>query len=250
MKPVNLIPEDARKGGRTLIGLTAGAAAGRASSSHVVLAVLALAVIMAGVWALSGKQLSEKQTQLAVVEQEAQAAEAKVASLAPYKEFAALSDSREETVSQLLTGRFDWSHGLREVARVIPKDVDLTTLVGTTSPTSTVEGGSTGALRGALPVPAINLIGCAKSQSRVAELLARLRAIDGVQRVTLGSSEKLDNATTNESDCRATSKMPKFQITVFYKEPEGIVPAALAAGGAPSDTAAAAADTATAGGAK
>lgn len=238
MKPVNLIPEDARKGGRTLIGLTAGAAAGRASSSHVVLAVLALAVIMAGVWALSGKQLSEKQTQLAVVEQEAQAAEAKVASLAPYKEFAALSDSREETVSQLLTGRFDWSHGLREVARVIPKDVDLTTLVGTTSPTSTVEGGSTGALRGALPVPAINLIGCAKSQSRVAELLARLRAIDGVQRVTLASSEKSEGASQNDTDCRTTLSMPQFQLTIFFRAQPGLVPAVAAtpAAGAPAPT--------------
>jgi len=250
MKAVNLIPPDSAKRPRS--GAVAGVTPGGPIGAYVVLAVLALAVLMAGVSALTNNQLSDKQSELARVESEAQAAEAKSTALKPYTDFAAMRTARVETVKGLIDGRFDWAHSLREVARVVPSDVDLVSLVGTVSPSSKVaSGGGGGSLRTALPVPAVDLQGCAKSQAHVATLLARLRAIDGVQRVTLGSSEKLDNATTNESDCRSTSKMPKFQITVFYKEPEGIVPAALAAaGGAPSDTAAPAADTAAAGGAK
>lgn len=224
MRAVNLIPQDARKGGRQPVGLRLS---GSSAGPYVLLAALAVAVVLAGAWALSSKQLSEHKAELARVQQEAQAAEAKSASLASYKDFATLSAARAETVSGLIKGRFDWSHGLREVARVIPADVNLLSLVGTTSPTSTVQGGG-GSLRGALPLPAIDLIGCAKSQSRVAQLLARLRAIDGVQRVSLSSSEKTDSASLSDSDCRASSKMPQFQITVFFKAQPGIAPVAAA----------------------
>lgn len=224
MKAVNLIPPDARKRGRT--GKVA--VVGRASGAHVVLAILALAVVMAGSWALTGRQLSEKKSDLAVVEQEARAAEAKVAELAPYKEFAALSSSREETIDQLVKGRFDWSEGLREVARNIPKDVDLTSVVGTASPSADVQGGSAGELRGALPNPAVTLVGCARTQGRVGRLLARLRAIDGVQRVTLAKSEKSDSAAPSESDCRRNAAMPLFELTVFFRPQPGIVPAVAA----------------------
>ena len=235
MRAVNLIPPDARRA-----RAQAGAGLAGGMGGYVLLATLAVAVVMAGVWAMAGRGLSEKQAELARVEQQARAAEAKVASLAPYKRFATLSTSRVETVKGLIDGRFDWSAGLREVARVVPADVDLTSLVGTTSPTSAVEGaGGSGSLRAALPVPAIDLIGCARSQGRVAELLARLRAIDGVQRVTLASSEKSDTASLSDTDCRRTSNMPQFQLTVFFRAQPGIVPSADArpALAAPASTA-------------
>lgn len=247
MKAVNLIPSDSAKG--SSIG-AAGASSGPIGA-YVVLAVLAVAVVMAGAWGVTNKQLSNKQSDLVRVNNEAQAAESKSNQLKPYTDFAALRQARVETVGGLLDGRFDWAHSLREVARVVPGDVDLTSLVGTVSPSSTGQGsGSGSSLRTALPVPAVDLIGCAKSQARVATLLARLRAIDGVQRVTLASSEKLDQASANDTDCRSTAKMPQFQVTVFYKAPDGITPAAGAASATPSTTAAPAADNAPAGGAK
>lgn len=247
MKAVNLIPTDTPRGERSARTIAPSGPIG----AYVVLAVLALAVVMAGAWTLTNKQLSDQQSDLARVEREAQAAEAKAASLTSYTEFAALSKARVETVGGLLDGRFDWAHSLREVARVVPSDVDLTSLVGTVSPTSKVEGGGGATMRSALPVPAIDLIGCAKSQADVARLLARLRSIDGVQRVSLASSEKSDSASLNETDCRSTAKMPQFQLTVFYKAQDGIVPAATAAA-SPSSTSAApaASTTAPAGGSK
>ncbi|MDP8968833.1 MAG: hypothetical protein M3N04_09555 [Actinomycetota bacterium] len=246
MRAVNLIPSDAAKSERAKFVIPAGTPIG----AYVVLAVLAVAVVVAGAWAVTNKQLSDKQSDLARVEREAQVAEAKASSLKPYTEFAALSKARVDTVAGLLDGRFDWAHSLREVARVVPRDVDLTSLVGTVSPTSTVEGGGGASLRSALPVPAIELIGCAKSQAHVATLLARLRTIDGVQRVSLSSSEKSDSASLSESDCRSTEKMPQFQLTVFYEAQDGIVPAVTAASPSSDSAAPAAPATASAGGDK
>ena len=225
MKAVNLIPADTPRGGGAARSLTPSGPIG----AYVAIAVLALAVVASGAWALTSRQLSEKQSDLARVEREALAAEATTSALKPYAEFAAVASARVETVGGLLEGRFDWAHSLREIARVVPSDVDLTSLVGTVSPTSKVEGGGGASLRSTLPVPAVDLIGCAKSQAHVARLLVRLRTIDGVQRVTLGSSEKSDAAAGGETDCRSSEKMPQFQVTVFYRAPDGIVPAADAA---------------------
>lgn len=229
MKAVNLIPPEARgrRGSKAGAGLAAPGAP-QGLGAYTVLAVLALAVLMAGAWALTGRQINDRKADLVRTEQAAQAAESKAASLQPYTEFAALSRARTETLSGLIKGRFDWSHGLREVARVVPADVDLISLVGTTSPNSSVQGAAGGSLRSALPVPAIDLIGCAKSQSHVARLLARLRAIDGVQRVSLASSEKSDSAAPSDSDCRSSIRMPQFQITTFFQAQDGLVPATAA----------------------
>lgn len=247
MKAVNLIPSDAAKRDRSKLVIPSGGPIG----AYAVIAVLAVAVVMAAVWAMADRQLGDRQSELARVERETQALEAKVQALKPYAEFAALRKARVDTVSGLLDGRFDWAHSLREVARVVPSDVSLISLVGTVSPGSKVQGAGGATLRTALPVPAVDLIGCAKTQAHVATLLARLRAIDGVDRVTLASSEKGDTSVPSPTDCRATSKMPQFQLTVFYKEQDGIVPAADASAPASSDPAAAAAPTpAPAGGAK
>ena len=249
MKAVNLIPADAAKRSRTKVALPAGGPIG----AYLVLAVLAVAVVMAGAWSLTSKQLGDKRSELTRVQADAQALEAKATALKSYTDFAALRKARVETVSGLLDGRFDWAHSLRELARVVESDVSLTSVVGTVSPSATVPGGGGGGatLRTALPVPAVDLVGCAKSQAHVATLLARLRAIDGVDRVTLASSEKGDQASASETDCRADSSMPQFQLTVFYKEQEGIVPAVDAAAAPSSNPAAAAATTtAPAGGAK
>ncbi len=251
MKAVNLIPRDAAKGPRRA-GVAGVAGTDGSIGAYVVLAVLAVVAVMGIANALANRQLSDKQAQLALVEREAQSAEAKAASLASETEAIALRKARTDTVGALLKGRFNWSHSLREVARVVPRDVSLTSLVGTVTPDSAVAGGGGGTLRAALPVPAIDLIGCAKSHTHVSKLLARLRGIDGVQRVSLASSEKSDAATASDTDCRGTDQMPQFQLTVFYEAPEGIVPAVDASAAAPAGTSppSSVGDAAPAGGAK
>jgi Tfp pilus assembly protein PilN len=229
MKAVNLLPPEGRARRISIPGAaTTPGGAPRSLAAYGVLAALATGVLLAGGWAVTNRQLHDGHADLARSEAAAQAAEAKVTALKPYTDFASLSQSRVDTLNELIKGRFDWSAGLHEVARVVPKDVDLISLVGTVSPNAKVQGAGGTSLRSALPVPAIDLIGCANTQSDVARLLARLRAIDGVQRVTLSSSEKSDGSGGGDSDCRTTAQMPQFQVTVFFQAQDGIVPATAA----------------------
>ena len=128
----------------------------------------------------------------------------------------------------------------------MPAGTSLTGLRATVSPSVSV-GGTTDPLRQSLSVPAIELNGCATSQDGVAEVLAAMRRIDGVQRVSLSSSERnakgvggsSGSATPGAgSDCRAGSfKRAAFSMTVFYDAP---ATPASAATGTPATGAAAA----------
>ena len=229
MKAVNLIPRDAPRGGRRAGG-------GGALGVYVLLALLGAAVAIAATNAYAQRGLADRQAALVAANDSANAAEAKAAALAPADGDGA--SARLKTIEGLLAGRFDWSRSLRDVARAVPRDVSLVSLVGTVAPSTQIAGGGGGSLRAALPVPAIDLIGCAPSHPRVATLLTRLRALEGVQRVSLASSEKSDGASLNATDCRSSDTMPQFQLTVFYDAPTGIVPAADAAAAASGDTAA------------
>lgn len=219
MKAVNLIPRDAPRHGRGSGG----------AGAYVLLALLAVAVVVAGASALTNRRLVDERAKLARAESSARSAELKAAALQSGSSEALAGKARVDTIEALIDGRFDWSTSLEEVARAVPSDVSLTSLVGTVTPNTQIASGGGATLRAALPVPAIDLIGCAPSHGRVASLLTRLRGIDGVQRVTLASSEKSDSSGANDTDCRSTDKMPQFQLTVFYEAPEGIVPAVDAA---------------------
>jgi Tfp pilus assembly protein PilN len=220
MRAVNLIPSDQQRG--------AGGAAGKSGGgAYILLGVLALLVVLASAYVVSDKSVKDKETQLADISAQAAAAEAKAQSLTSYTKFASIRQKRVDTVSQLAASRFDWAHALREVARVLPENAWLTSLTATTSTSVSVgTGGST--LRSALNVPAIQVQGCTTSQSSVAKLIARLRLIDGVQRVTLEDSTKgQQSATTGDSapaggasgDCRGGhAKFPIFNVDVFFEQ--------------------------------
>jgi Tfp pilus assembly protein PilN len=233
MRAVNLIPTEDRRG--------AGGAAGRSGGGvYVLLGALALLVVMAGAYVLTGKSLDDKKSELTRVTHEAEQAEARSNALANYTRFASIRTKRVQTVSQLAASRFDWSHALHEVARVLPTNAWLTQLAGTTSPTVNIGGGNP--LRGALPVPALEIHGCTTSQASVARMMARMRLIDGVQRVSLSASDKGAKqvrqsgttssapATSGGDDCRGGSNhFPQFTIIVFF-EPSA-TPAPSATGG-------------------
>lgn len=222
MRAVNLIPSDQQRGAGGTAGRSGGAA-------YVLLGTLALLVVLAGAYVFTGKSVTDKKTQLADVTAQAAAAEAQASSLTSYTKFAAIRAKRVETVSQLAAGRFDWSHALREVARVLPENAWLTTLTATTSPTVSVGGGASG-LRSSLSVPALQIQGCTTSQASVAKLIARLRLIDGVDRVSLEDSTRLaqvskSSATAGSApvggggDCRGGhANFPVFNVDVFYAQ--------------------------------
>jgi Tfp pilus assembly protein PilN len=239
MKAVNLIPVEERRG--------SAASGGSAIPAYAVLGVLAVLVVMAAAWALTGKTVNDRKSQLASVEQQASAAEAQANSLAAYSAFSDLRKKRAETVTSIARSRFDWAHVMHEIARVIPPDTHLTNLSGTVSPTAQVPNGSGGqamSLRGSSPGPAIDIVGCANGQENVSRMISRLRLIDGVQHVTLAESSKNDSATgdagsnTDDGECRYNSRIAKFDVLLLFAAPPAVAapatPAAPAAGAAPA----------------
>jgi Tfp pilus assembly protein PilN len=221
MRAVNLIPAEDRRG--------AGAPGRSGGAVYGVLGALGLVVIFVAVLFALSHQVKVKEDRLASVNQQAQQAEAQAGSLQAYTQFATLRETRQQTVSSLASSRFDWAHALHELARTVPAGTSLTGLRATVSPSVSV-GGVTDPLRQSLSVPAIELNGCATSQDGVAEVLAAMRRIDGVQRVSLSSSERnskgVGGASSGSStpgagsDCRAGSfKRASFSMTVFYDAP-------------------------------
>jgi len=242
MKAVNLIPVEARRGGDRSGGAVYG-----------LLGAMTALVLVAAVWVLLNNQVSDRSAQVEQLRVETAAAQQEATALAPFRNFAAMREKRVATVRSLAESRFDWGPVLRKVGLVLPRDVSLKSMVGTVAPGVSVgsEGGSdSSSLRGALAVPAVELSGCAGSQAQVARTMTRLRLVNGVTRVSLGSTEKnessaaqanLSDAGTSGAgagagDCRRTSKMPKFSIVVFF-EPEAAATAGQPdAGGATPST--------------
>jgi Tfp pilus assembly protein PilN len=239
MKAVNLIPAEERR--NTSAGGRSGGAA------YALLGVLGVLVLVAAAYALSNRQVSHRKAELAQLESSAAAAEAKAQGMAGYTDFTSLRQKREQTVKSIAASRFDWAHALHEVARTIPANAWLTSLVGTVAPgVNTGGGASPNSLRGSLPVPAIDIAGCTTSQKSVARMLVHMRQIDGVQQVALESSSKSDSNSGGSGtsaggggDCRnGNDKFPTFAMTIFFK---AVTPIAAA----PATTASPAASTTT-----
>jgi Tfp pilus assembly protein PilN len=224
MRAVNLIPVEDRRGLR-------GGGSGSGVASYIVLGVLAAIVAMSAVYTLTNRSLSDRRAQLESVQSQVDNAQAQVQRYSSYTGFTALRQKRTETVRSLATSRFDWSHALHELARTIPSNAWLTTLKGTVTPGVSVEGGSTDPLRGSLPNPALEVVGCTTSQADVAKVISSLRRVDGVERVSLSSSQKLEQSTGSAStgsassgdaggDCRyGNAHYPQFSMTLFFATP-------------------------------
>jgi Tfp pilus assembly protein PilN len=222
VRAVNLIPSDERRG--------AGGAGRAGMAAYVVLGVLAALVVMLTVHTLAGRQVDQKRAELADTKAKADRFQAEAKRLTAYSDFAALRAKRLQTVASLAKSRFDWAGALHEVARTIPRNTQLTSLTGTVAPGVAIEGGSgTDPLRSSLPVPAFELKGCTASQADVARMISAMRRIEGVQRVSLSSSEKAETAGSGDEDCRGGSdKVPAFSMTVFFEANASAAPAATA----------------------
>jgi Tfp pilus assembly protein PilN len=206
VRAVNLIPA----------GSAGAARAPRDSSfgTYLLLAGLAGLVAFVAIWTITNNKIDSSRAQLDRVNAEAQAAEARAEVAAPYKTFADLARDRELTVSSLSATRFDWSHGMREVSRVIPADVWLVSMNGTSGITTDAVGPDSSAA----PAPRFELQGCTRSMERVARLMTRLRAIDGVRAVDLKSSTKPDS-DGNEVCPANKPKDPAFTISIKFAVP-------------------------------
>lgn len=226
MRAINLIPADERRGAGGANGRSGGAA-------YMLLGLLAVLVVVVSFYTLEKRSVGEKRSDLAKVETRAVGAEAQAAELAAFVQFAGLRAKRTQTVTSLAASRFDWSHAMREVARVIPPNVWLTGLQGTITPGVTLKTtavSQTSSLRSALAVPAVEIAGCTTDQPSVARMLTRMRLLDGVTRVALQSSVKGDAAAAGGGgggggDCRqGDARFPQFALVVYFDQATGAVP--------------------------
>jgi len=248
VRAVNLIPADSGPGGR----------AGGGLGAYALLGALALALVGVLAYVMAHNQVVERHAQLASLEAQAQALQAHADASRPYREFAALAQARVETVRQLGRARFDWHRAFGDLARVMPGDVWLTSLLGTVTTGVTVNGssggGDTSALRSALPNPAIELSGCTTGHDEVARLLSRLRLMTGVVRVSLADSAKDSSGAGSGGgggggggggDCTyGHDSFTHFGIVVFFA-PLPAVPSPAQPGATAAATAAAPAGTTT-----
>lgn len=237
MRAVNLIPADARRGG----GAGAGGRSGGAA--YILLGGLAVLVAVVSVWALAGHGIAGKRDDLARIESETNQAQAQSSQLAEYARYTKLRQDRVNTVRSLALSRFDWAKALDAVARTMPNDAWLTTMTGTVTPGVAVEGGgsSAGNLRSERNVPAIEIVGCTTSQSKVARLISRLRAVPGVNRVALADSTKADATGGGGDNCRGIhGDYPQFNMVLFFGNdvppvgPASPTPTGAAAAAAPA----------------
>jgi len=218
MRPVNLIPEEERRG--------SGASTRAGLLSYAVIGVLVLALVAVSALVLLGNKISDKQVEVDRLEAQAVATEGRADSLAAYVSFQQVRESRAATIDSLAKSRFDWERIVRELSLVIPKNVWLSNLTGTVSPEVQIDDGAAIGLRTSVPGPALELVGCARSQPAIASLIAALHDIDGVTRVTAVNGIKTDNAEAStggaaegtEPDTGGTCppSAPSFQVVAAF----------------------------------
>jgi Tfp pilus assembly protein PilN len=227
VRPVNLIPPEARRGEKA--PMRTGVL------SYVIVAVLAVALLGVTGVVLTNNQISDREAEKFGLESQVAEAEAQARRVSSFANFASLQQAREQTVSTLAQSRFDWERVLRELAIVIPEDVWLTNLTATVSPE--VQLGDSGsssssAVSGLDSVqgPALQMEGCGDGHEAVARFLAALRDIDGVTRVSVLSSDRPDPSSATEGssagaagsgggasgDCATRDFISKFSIVAAF----------------------------------
>jgi Tfp pilus assembly protein PilN len=188
MRAVNLLPLEARPGSRLLtVGREASA---RRVLSRAGIAAGVLAVAFTGLTVHQRGIVDDRRNELHDVETRLVAAEARAAEV---KAAQAASQARLTAFQTVVEQRIVWEDVLRDLSRVLPSNVWLTTLTAN-SPTSTA-GAATAAAAASTPGAAptgFTVMGSADSQVRVADILDRLALLPWLTDVTLQSSVRAD----------------------------------------------------------
>lgn len=214
MRPVDLTPRDERRGG------------GRHRTGPLVYLVpvgLLLGVMALVALLLTNNAISDTEAEVAELQQREATARAELERVRPFAEFAVAEQVRALTVASLAESRFDWERVLEELSRITPSDVWLVNLTGSVSPDVELQDGAALAVRSEVAGPALELIGCGRSQAAVAAYVAALRDIDGVTRVTVVKSELPRGKTDADGDseqsgdeCRTRDFIARFEIVAAF----------------------------------
>jgi hypothetical protein len=119
-------------------------------------------------------------------------------------------------VRGLAGSRFEWERTMADLARALPSDVHLRTLVGGTTSSATSSTSS-------ISAPTIQLTGCTVSQTAVAQLMSRLRNVRGVSRVALTNSAKAADVAGPSAGAGTEAQLcpkgspPDFDVTMYFE---------------------------------
>jgi Tfp pilus assembly protein PilN len=245
MRPVNLIPPEQRRGER--------APSRTGNKMYLVLGGLAAVLLGLALIVTTGNSISDRKAEKKQLQGEKSTLEAQSAALRHYADFAQLEAARQQTVTSLAQSRFDWERVVRELSLILPPDVWLIKVSGTVSPDVKVDNDAAITIRDTVDAPAIELVGCGRSQDSVARFVAALHDIGGVTRVTVNKSDRSrDDSAAQASagaasgggssltdDCRTRDSVSQFEIVVAFDNVQaGAAVAAAAASAAPVATSA------------
>ncbi len=249
MKAVNLIPVERRVGAAVGLGRSQGGA-------YAVIALVGVLALLLFVYGKASHEVTSDNSRAAKLTIEAEQARSDAGALARYNSLIAQSEARQTAAEGLMDTRFDWAHALHELGRVLPKQASISSLAGTTSAAeagkksssssssssgsssspSSSGSASSGTASGttasastsvtsATPagtVPTVTLTGCATSQTVVAEMLQRMRLIEGVKEATLTSSVSSSGSGGSSTTCPAPN--PTFIVTVSFEPLPASIP--------------------------
>ena len=192
-----------------------GGGSGSGVASYIVLGVLALVVAMSAAYTLTNRSLGDRprasSTSVAVAGRRPRRRQAQRYS--SYTDFTALRQKRTETVRSLAASRFDWSHALHEVARTIPSNAWLTSLKRHRhARRQRSKAAASDPLRASPAEPGARADRAARRARPTSRRSSRsLRRIDGVERVSLSSSQKLDQSAASASGGGTRRRLPQRQ---------------------------------------
>jgi type IV pilus assembly protein PilM len=221
----------------------AGVASGDSNRPPVVAQVggAMLAVVLAAIVYLVviSNQVSSDREQLGQISTQIAGAEQKTAALKPYDDFAKAAAKRHDAVASVAKTRFKWDRTLTEIAQVAPDGVWLTSMKGTLTPSTQVDGGSgssTSSLRAVLASPAVELAGCASRERNVPAYIDRLHLMTGVTDVGFSRAAKLDQKAAGAPAAAAggcfnnDTKAASFELVTYFKQQSApVAPATPAA---------------------
>lgn len=201
MRAVNLLPERDRVRGPATVP---------AGSSRVVLGVLGALLLAVLVMVFTQNKITGNKADIAQAQQEQQQAEQRSAQLGSFGQFSQIKATRVSSISALAKSRFDYERLMRELALVLPQGTSITEV---NASTTGAPDGAAGAAPAPAPAPAsgastattstgaaatgpsVKIVGCAKTQSAVAETMVRLRNLDRADDVQLTDSSRAAEAS-------------------------------------------------------
>jgi Tfp pilus assembly protein PilN len=200
-------------------------------------AVLAAAIVYLVV---ISNQVSSGREKLGQVSTQLVTSEQKAASLKQYDDFQKATTTRHNSVATVAKTRFKWDRTMTELARVAPAGVWLTSVKGTLTPATQIDGAagaaSTSGLRAVLSSPALELAGCATKESSVPSYIDQLHRMTGVTDVGFSRTQRVgkSSAATGSTDSCSTgsASASSFELVTYFKQQA----APLAAGGTTTPT--------------